>query len=95
MIIESTFGKPEYNFRQWIQIIHQVNSLISEMYSRGIPVILMGYSLGKAQILTSIFGSWKPLIVHDDVYRFNEIYKHFGIFLEDSTPYPMLKKKNY
>jgi len=54
------------------------------MFSRGIPIILMGYSLGKAQILTSLFGSWKPLIVHDDIFKFNEIYKNFGILLEDS-----------
>lgn len=85
LIIESTFGKPEYKFPPLDQIIHQVNSLISEMYSRGTPVILMGYSLGKAQILTSLFGSWEPLIVHDDVFRFNEIYKNFGIVLEDSV----------
>ena len=51
LIIETTFGKPEYIFPPIEQITHSVNSLISEMYSRGIPVILMGYSLGKAQIL--------------------------------------------
>jgi putative mRNA 3-end processing factor len=94
LIIESTFGKPEYRFPPVDNMIHQVNSLISELYSRGIPVILMGYSLGKAQILTSIFGSWKPLIVHDDVYRFNEIYKHFGIFLEDATTLSEAKEKD-
>jgi putative mRNA 3-end processing factor len=93
LIIESTFGKPEYQFPPLDQIIHQVNSLISEMYTRGIPVILMGYSLGKAQILTSLFGTWKPLIVHDDVYRFNEIYKNFGITLEDSIPLSKAKEK--
>jgi putative mRNA 3-end processing factor len=93
LIIESTFGKPEYQFPPLDQIIHQVNSLISEMYARGIPVILMGYSLGKAQILTSLFGTWKPLIVHDDIYRFNEIYKNFGITLEDSIPLSNAKEK--
>jgi putative mRNA 3-end processing factor len=93
LIIESTFGKPEYKFPPVDSIIHHVNSLISEMYSRGVPVILMGYSLGKAQILTSIFGSWKPLIVHDDVYRFNEIYKRFGILLEDATTLSEAKEK--
>ncbi len=93
LIIESTFGKPEYKFPSLDQIIHQVNSLISEMYSRGIPVILMGYSLGKAQILTSLFGKWKPLIVHDDVHRFNEIYKNFGIDLEDSISLSNAKEK--
>jgi putative mRNA 3-end processing factor len=93
LIIESTFGKPEYKFPPVDNIIHHVHSLISEMYSRGIPVILMGYSLGKAQILTSIFGSWKPLIVHDDVYRFNEIYKRFGILLEDAITLSEAKEK--
>jgi putative mRNA 3-end processing factor len=43
----------------------------------------MGYSLGKAQILTSLFVSWKPLIVHDDIFKFNQIYKDFGIDLTD------------
>ena len=96
LIIESTFGKPEYQFPPLDQIIHQVNSLISEMYTRGIPVILMGYSLGKAQILTSLFGTWKPLIVHDEVYRYNEIYKKFGIALEDSISLSNAKgKKKY
>ena len=55
------------------------------MYSRGIPVILMGYSLGKAQVLTSLFGAWKPLIVHDEIFKFNQMYKQFGVSLEDST----------
>lgn len=84
LIIETTFGKPEYIFPPIGQITHSVNSLISEMYSRGIPVILMGYSLGKAQILTSLFGAWKPLIVHDEIYKFNQMYKQFGVSLEDS-----------
>jgi len=93
LIIESTFGKPEYIFPPVEQIIYKVNSLISEMFSRGIPVILLGYSLGKAQILTSLFGSWKPLIVHDDIFKFNEIHKNFGIFLEDSVSLTNAKEK--
>ncbi len=94
LIIESTFGKPEYKFPPLDKIIYQVNSLISEMYSRGIPVILMGYSLGKAQILTALFGPWKPLIVHDNIYQFNNIYKNFGIVLEESTSLSSAKEKN-
>jgi putative mRNA 3-end processing factor len=85
LIIETTFGKPEYAFPPIAQITHSVNSLVSEMYGRGIPVILMGYSLGKAQVLTSLFGAWKPLIVHDEVFKFNQMYKQFGVSLENST----------
>ena len=86
LIIETTFGKPEYIFPPIEHVIHSVNSLISEMYGRGIPVILMGYSLGKAQVLTSLFGAWKPLIIHDEIFKFNQMYKQFGVSLEDSTP---------
>ncbi len=94
LIIESTFGKPEYKFPPLDRVIYQVNSLISEMYARGIPVILMGYSLGKAQILTALFGLWKPLIVHDSIYQFNNLYKNFGIVLEESTSLSRAKEKN-
>ena len=93
LIIESTFGKPEYVFPPLEHVIHKVNSLISEMFSRGIPVILMGYSLGKAQILTSLFGSWKPLIVHDDIFKYNAICKNFGILLEESCSLTNAMKK--
>ena len=94
LIIESTFGKPEFKFPPLEKIIHQVNSLISEMYSRGIPIILMGYSLGKAQILTALFGFWKPLIVHDNVYGFNNLHKEFGIALEESISLSSAKEKD-
>lgn len=82
LIIESTFGKREYIFPPLNHVTHEVNSLISNMYDKGIPVILMGYSLGKAQVLCSLFGSWKPLIVHDEVLKFNQIYREFGVRLE-------------
>jgi putative mRNA 3-end processing factor len=93
LIIESTFGRPEYLFPPLDQIIHRVNILVSEMFSRGIPVILMGYSLGKAQILTSLFGSWKPLIVHDEIYKFNELHKNFGICLGEAHSLTEAKEK--
>jgi len=87
LIIESTFGKREYVFPPLEKIIHQVNSILSELYDRGVPVILMGYSLGKAQTLMSLFGFWKPLIVHDEIYKFNKIHRQFGIDLEpDISP---------
>ncbi|WP_172602357.1 exonuclease [Candidatus Nitrosocosmicus franklandus] len=93
LIIESTFGKREYIFPPLNRVIHEVNSLISSMYDRGVPVILMGYSLGKAQILTSLFGSWKPLIVHDEILKFNQVYRKFGINLEEELPLTFAMEK--
>lgn len=82
LIIESTFGKREYIFPPLKDVLHQVNSILSGLYDRGVPVILMGYSLGKAQTLMSLFGFWKPLIVHDEIFKFNKIHRQFGINLE-------------
>jgi putative mRNA 3-end processing factor len=94
LIIESTFGRPMFKFPPIEKIVYEVNTLISEMYSRGIPVILMGYSLGKAQILTALFGLWKPLILHDNVYQFNNLHKEFGIVLEEAIPLSIAKEKS-
>jgi putative mRNA 3-end processing factor len=81
LIIESTFGRPEYVFPQISEITHKTNKIISEMYDLGIPVILMGYTLGKAQLLTKLFGHWDP-IIYDSVAKINSIYSDLGIELE-------------
>jgi putative mRNA 3-end processing factor len=81
LIIESTFGRPEYVFPQISEITHKTNKIISEMYDLGIPVILMGYTLGKAQLLTKLFAHW-DLIIHDSVAKINSIYSELGVNLE-------------
>ena len=81
LIIESTFGRPEYVFPPMSEITHETNEIISEMYNLGIPVILMGYTLGKAQLLTKLFGHWDP-IIHDSVAKINSIYSKLGVELE-------------
>jgi putative mRNA 3-end processing factor len=81
LIIESTFGRPEYVFPPMSEITHETNRIISEMYNLGRPVILMGYMLGKAQLLTKLFGHWDP-IIHDSVAKINSIYSELGVELE-------------
>ena len=83
LIIESTFGHPDYVFPNFESTIHKANLIISEMYHRGIPVILLGYTLGKAQILTNVFRHWKPLIVHDSIDEMNKLYSEFGVSMDN------------
>jgi len=80
LIIESTFGRPEYVFPPLLEVTHRTNEIISEMYDLGIPVILMGYTLGKAQLLTKLFSHWDP-IVHDSVAKINSVYSELGVKL--------------
>jgi putative mRNA 3-end processing factor len=93
LIIESTFGRAEYVFPELEEIIHKTNRIISEMYDLGVPVILMGYPLGKAQLLTSLFGHWEPMFVYDSIHKINSLYIKLGIPLKSTMKYSLAEKR--
>ena len=84
IITECTFGLPEFSFPPIHEIKSRVDEIISMMYSRGIPVILMGYEVGKAQTLSHMFAHWKPIYYHDSVRRINQIHRELGVPLPDA-----------
>ena len=93
LIIESTFGRPEYVFPNLVEIIHKTNGIISEMYNLGVPVLLMGYPVGKAQLLATLFGHWDPIFVHDSIDKMNSVYMELGINLKDMATHSIAEKK--
>jgi len=92
LITECTFGLPEFIFPTLDEIKKQVNELISELYGKGIPVILMGYQLGKAQTITQLFGHWGPLYLHDSVKEMNSLHQKFGVSLPDGLGHSEAEK---
>jgi putative mRNA 3-end processing factor len=94
LITECTFGLPEFIFPKLIDIQNQVNELISVLYSKGLPVILLGYQLGKAQTLTQLFGHWGPLYFHDSVKQMNELHRRFGVSLNSGMGHTEAEKKD-
>jgi len=92
LITECTFGLPEFVFPKITEIQKQVNELISELYGKGIPVILMGYQLGKAQTITHLFGHWEPLYFHDSVKEMNLLHQKLGIPLKDGIGHSEAEK---
>ncbi len=84
LITECTFGLPEFVFPPVAQIKRQVNEIISDLYSKGIPVILMGYQLGKAQTITQLFQHWNPLYLHDSVKAMNDLHRSLGVDLRET-----------
>lgn len=83
LITESTFGKPGFSFPDLSDTVSRTNAIISNAFDRGLPVVLMGYELGKAQILTHLFRIWDPLYVHDSVKVMNDAYRRMGINLRN------------
>ncbi|MGI0083378.1 MAG: MBL fold metallo-hydrolase RNA specificity domain-containing protein [Nitrosopumilaceae archaeon] len=92
LIMECTFGLPEFVFPRVDETIKKVNGIISEMYSKGKPVILLGYELGKAQILSYLFAHWEPLYYHDSIKRINDLHRSFGIDLKDAIGHSEAEK---
>ena len=93
LIIESTFGRPEYVFPALSEVTHRTNKIISEMYDLGIPIVLMGYTLGKAQLLTKLFGHWDPLYVHESVAKMNSIYSDLGVELKSAVTHKQAEEE--
>lgn len=82
LIMETTYGSPEYVFPQTAKLVKEVNSLVGESYDRGRPVVLMGYPLGKAQLLSYFFSAWEPLFLHEKVAAMNDIHARHGVQLK-------------
>ena len=92
LITECTFGLSEFVFPNIDEIQNRVNELISELYGKGIPVILMGYQLGKAQTITQLFGHWGPLYFHDSVKEMNSLHQKLGVHLNDGMSHSEAEK---
>lgn len=92
LIIESTFGRPEYIFPDHNKIVHDANKIIADAYDKGHPVIIMGYPLGKAQLLTTFFEHWDPLFSYDSIEVMNNVYRDMGISLRNTTSFKEAEK---
>jgi putative mRNA 3-end processing factor len=92
LIVESTFGSPRYVFPPIDDVIHMANKIIGEMFDRGVSVLLLGYPLGKAQLLTQLFQHWAPLFIYDSVAKINTIYREFGVDLKEGITYSTAKQ---
>ncbi len=93
LIIETTYGKKGFSFPSIDKVCEMANNIIAKLYSHGVPVILLGYSLGKAQILTSLFEHWQPIYLHDSIYEINKTYRELGVDLIDALPYSFAEEE--
>ncbi|HUI86906.1 MAG TPA: MBL fold metallo-hydrolase RNA specificity domain-containing protein [Nitrososphaerales archaeon] len=81
LVMETTYGLPRYVFPPTAKLVRDVNSLIGAAFDKGRPVVLMGYQLGKAQLLSYFFSSWSPLYLHEGVARINDVHRRHGVSL--------------
>ena len=94
LVMETTYGTPGYVFPPTAKLVKEVNSLIASAYDRGVPVVLMGYPLGKAQLLSYFFSSWEPIIYHRTVAEMNMIHVAHGVPLKPGMSFDPAKDKD-
>jgi DNA ligase-1 len=79
LIMETTFGLPQYRFPPTEQVIDEIVAFCRETIEADQVPVLLGYSLGKAQeILCSLDGAGLTPMLHGSVYRMTRIYEQFG-----------------
>lgn len=83
LVIESTFGSPEYLFPERNKIYEEIEKWGKQELKENKMLVLGGYSIGKAQELTKIsdkFLNETPL-VHQTILEPNKVYEKSGIKL--------------
>lgn len=85
LIIESTFGLPEFSFPEREDVYSQIGKWIKENAKRNKLSVLCGYTLGKAQELTKVVNEYadESPLVYEGIYGFNKTYESHGVSLGD------------
>ncbi|MDZ7336026.1 MAG: MBL fold metallo-hydrolase [candidate division KSB1 bacterium] len=88
LIMESTFGAPQYVFPKEWEIIERLARFIERSFQNGIVPIVMGYALGKSQEALKILGDLNYQIsIHPSIQPIVEIYEEYGIHFKNYQVY--------
>ncbi len=88
LIMESTFGAPQYVFpREW-EIIERLTRFIDQCFQIDIVPIVMGYALGKAQQALKLLGDLDYCVsIHASMAPIVMIYEQHGIVFKNYQVY--------
>jgi putative mRNA 3-end processing factor len=78
LIIESTFGKPEFIFPDASKEVKRAKDFIEDNIKKNYLTVLMGYPLGKMQEIMHYFKEYFG-ILHPEIARYKEALDKFGL----------------
>ncbi len=88
LIMETTYGRPQYVFPPTEGVIKGVVRFCREALDNGETPVLLGYSLGKSQELLCCLGEvGLPLMLHGTVQKLTKVYEQFGQCFPKYEPY--------
>ncbi len=87
LVMESTFGRPEFVFPPTETIQAGIVSFCRETLNDGRVPILLAYSLGKAQeVLKILEAAELPVMAHRTIRALNQVYAQHGILMPETRP---------
>jgi len=88
LIMETTFGRPQYIFPPTDAILRGIVRFCREALDNEETPVLLGYSLGKSQeVLCCLADAKLPLMLHGSVWKLTRIYEQFGQCFPAYEPY--------
>ena len=80
LVMEATFGRPEYTFTPQEQVMSTAYQVLQAWLSRGERPVVQGWRLGKAQeVLHLLLGQGFDVAVEESVYRIAGLYQEGGV----------------
>lgn len=88
LIMESTFGAPQFVFPKEWEIIERLSKFIDRCFQSGIVPVVMGYAMGKSQEALKILGDLDYQIsIHPSIAQIVAIYEQYGIMFKNYQIY--------
>jgi DNA ligase 1 len=88
LIMETTYGRPEYHFPPTDAVMKGVIRFCREALDNDEVPVLLGYSLGKSQeLLCGLGDAALPIMLHGTVFKMTQVYEQFGRCFPKYEPY--------
>jgi putative mRNA 3-end processing factor len=85
LILEGTYGDKNYIFPSFDEQIKLAREFVQEQLRQGYPVALLGYSVGKAQLLNYSLGDLaSQRFSHPSIWQMEQIHRNLGLELKET-----------
>ncbi|TWU00727.1 Ribonuclease [Botrimarina colliarenosi] len=82
LVMESTFGRPEYRLPPRREVIERLLEVVHEAFAAGRTPVIHAYALGKSQEVTKILTTHGvPVLQHPVVWEMSRVYEACGVTL--------------
>jgi len=82
LVIECTFGHPDYRLPPQTQVVDQLIALVRQILDAAAVPVIQAYSLGKGQEVTKLLtDAGIPVLQHRDIYAVSRVYEACGMNL--------------